>query len=241
MQNCASCGAVAAPDQVKCAYCGARLASVSCPGCFGLIPRGANHCPHCGASAARAERSAELPLPCPRCGDTLASGEVGGIALSDCPACGGIWVDEASFRAICDSASELPSGLGAAAIAAPRVGTGTSETVRYVRCPRCRTLMDRLNFARCSGVIVDVCREHGTWFDHDELRRIVHFLREGGMDLARRRQDRTHEETMRLSAQTRAMRVGADPDMIDGGDVLDSIRAAGRLLGWLGRRRGRGA
>jgi len=42
-----------------------------------------------------------------------------------------------------------------------------------------------VNFARCSGVIVDVCRSHGTWFDAHELHRIVHFIRDGGMDRAR--------------------------------------------------------
>jgi Zn-finger nucleic acid-binding protein len=37
-------------------------------------------------------------------------------------------------------------------------------------------------------VIVDVCREHGTWFDRDELRRIVEFIRDGGFDKARARE-----------------------------------------------------
>ena len=33
--------------------------------------------------------------------------------------------------------------------------------------------MNRVQFANCSHVIVDVCKPHGTWFDRDELRRIV--------------------------------------------------------------------
>jgi hypothetical protein len=45
--------------------------------------------------------------------------------------------------------------------------------------------MHRVNFARCSAVIVDVCKPHGTWFDKDELRRIVEFIRAGGFDKAR--------------------------------------------------------
>jgi hypothetical protein len=32
--------------------------------------------------------------------------------------------------------------------------------------------MNRVNFAEYSGVVVDVCREHGTWFDADERQRI---------------------------------------------------------------------
>jgi len=40
-------------------------------------------------------------------------------------------------------------------------------------------------FAHCSGVVVDVCKAHGTWFDKDELRRIVEFIRAGGLETAR--------------------------------------------------------
>jgi hypothetical protein len=48
--------------------------------------------------------------------------------------------------------------------------------------------MNRVNFANCSQVIVDVCRGHGTWFDKDELRRIVGFIRGGGLEAARARE-----------------------------------------------------
>ena len=34
-------------------------------------------------------------------------------------------------------------------------------------------------------MIVDVCTAHGTWFDKDELRRIVEFIRAGGLEAAR--------------------------------------------------------
>ena len=48
--------------------------------------------------------------------------------------------------------------------------------------------MNRINFARCSGVIVDVCKGHGTWFDHDELREILEFIRGGGLELSRQKE-----------------------------------------------------
>jgi Zn-finger nucleic acid-binding protein len=59
------------------------------------------------------------------------------------------------------------------------------EQVRYLPCPVCASMMNRVNFAHCSHVIVDVCREHGTWFDRDELRQIVEFIRAGGLNQAR--------------------------------------------------------
>ena len=48
--------------------------------------------------------------------------------------------------------------------------------------------MNRSNFARASGVIVDVCKAHGLWFDADELPSIIEFVQKGGMEIARQRQ-----------------------------------------------------
>jgi len=61
--------------------------------------------------------------------------------------------------------------------------------------------MNRVNFANCSHVVVDVCKQHGTWFDRDELRRIVEFIRAGGLESARAREMAELEERRRqLSA-----------------------------------------
>jgi hypothetical protein len=49
--------------------------------------------------------------------------------------------------------------------------------------------MNRVNFARVSGVILDVCPPHGAWFDAGELRAIRTFVRGPGLGrFARRRQ-----------------------------------------------------
>src|SRR5258705_13880277 len=64
--------------------------------------------------------------------------------------------------------------------------------------------MNRINFARCSGVIVDVCKGHGTWFDRDELSRIVEFIRGGGLEAARDKEKAQLEEARReLEAERR--------------------------------------
>src|SRR4051812_43321923 len=54
--------------------------------------------------------------------------------------------------------------------------------------PRVKNLMNRVNFAHTSGVIVDVCTKHGTWFDADELRRVLEFITSGGLEAARARE-----------------------------------------------------
>jgi Zn-finger nucleic acid-binding protein len=48
--------------------------------------------------------------------------------------------------------------------------------------------MNRNNFARSSGVIVDICKQHGVWFDAEELPGIIEFIRRGGLDRQREKE-----------------------------------------------------
>ena len=95
--------------------------------------------------------------------------------------------------------------------------------------------MNRMNFARHSGVIVDVCKSHGTWFDRDELREIVEFIVAGGLDAARDKERTQLElERQRLKERERASvssMTNYQPESErDYGSVLT---AAGDLLRWL--------
>ena len=38
----------------------------------------------------------------------------------------------------------------------------------------------RRNFRKSSGVIIDVCHEHGTWLDANEIEQIAGFILSGG-------------------------------------------------------------
>ncbi len=57
--------------------------------------------------------------------------------------------------------------------------------VRYRPCLRCGKMMNRVNFGKLSGAVIDVCRGHGTFLDAGELHQIVTFIQEGGLDRAR--------------------------------------------------------
>ena len=83
----------------------------------------------------------------------------------------------------------------------------------------------------CSGVVVDICKGHGTWFDREELSRIVEFIRGGGRDAARAREKAALEEERRsleqLSVHGRHSILavaGSDDERRDG------IASAGSLL-----------
>src|SRR5258706_7383296 len=186
--NCPMCGAPVPPDATQCGHCGARLATVACPSCFGLIFQGAKFCSHCGAKVEQPEVVAAGKELCPRCRVEMSAVMVGTTNLRECRRCEGLWVDRASFDQICADREKQSAVLGMAAPLPAAEPGGAVETIRYAPCPVCRQLMNRVNFANCSHVIVDVCKEHGTWFDKDELRQIIEFIRAGGLEQARARQ-----------------------------------------------------
>jgi len=191
--NCPMCGAAASSDAPQCEHCGARLATVACPKCFGMMFTGAKFCSHCGAGADRTELAAESHEMCPRCRIPMEAVLIGKANLEECPRCEGVWANTASVKQICEDTEEQTAVLGqAGSIPAPE--DHDIEAIHYVPCPVCKEIMNRVNFANCSHVVVNVCRQHGTWFDKDQLRQIVAFIRAGGFERARRIQIEELEE-----------------------------------------------
>lgn len=201
--NCPMCGAAAESDAAHCLYCSARLATIACPSCFGMMFLGSRHCPRCGATANRAEVSTKDSRRCPRCRVEMQALALGAASLRECERCGGLWVAAAAFEQICADREQQAAVLGSAPLKNERHDSGADAGhVRYVPCPECSQLMNRTNFARCSGVVIDVCKGHGTWFDRDELQRVVEFIRAGGMATSRAREiEQLSEERRRLQQE----------------------------------------
>ena len=110
---------------------------------------------------------------------------IGKAPVRECDRCEGLWLDAPVFQSICADSEQQSVILGDAFTSEHKAAVAHEEQVRYVPCPHCQQLMNRINFAKCSDVIVDVCKQHGTWFDRDELRQIIEFIRGGGMQLTR--------------------------------------------------------
>lgn len=56
-----------------------------------------------------------------------------------------------------------------------------AQPVRYIPCVLCNNLMNRTNFGLVSGVIVDVCKQDGVWFDCGEINKTIAFIESGGL------------------------------------------------------------
>ena len=94
--------------------------------------------------------------------------------------------------------------------------------------------MNRANFARCSGVVVDLCKEHGIWFDRDELSRIIEFIKDGGLELARSK-ERVHleEERRHLEQLKSVIHRNQMPGFFEPERQVTGIASAGGLLRFL--------
>ena len=179
--NCPECGAAVSSDSTQCQYCHALLQTVACPKCMGMMFVGTKFCPHCGANAMEVTVGGESNLACPRCHAKLQGLMVGKTPLHECMSCGGIWIDVGSFDHLCNDAEDQTAASG---LQIPKVSGEISPGVHYLQCPRCHNLMNRLNYAQRSGIIMNVCKNDGIWLDRDELREIIEFIRAGGLTKA---------------------------------------------------------
>ena len=162
--------------------------------------RGSRFCARCGADANRDVVDDATPLACPRCSEPLQALRLGATSVRECAACGGLWVEPSTLQELCD-AREAHAGVMSALAARAPTNTAATDTVRYIPCPRCAKLMNRVNFARSSGVIMDVCRADGVWLDRGELQRVVGFVERGGLAAAREHErQQIVDERRRLEA-----------------------------------------
>ena len=193
--HCPNCGAPAGPELRRCSFCRARLATVGCPSCFALMFDESAFCGRCGAPRRREAHDAPAPR-CPGCREEMQAIAVGGTPLFECGTCDGVWMDAETFEAVCADREAQAAVLHRFPARPPK-----AAAVRYRPCARCGKMMNRVNFARVSGIVVDACKGHGTYLDPGELHALVEFIHSGGMERARARQLEELEERERRAAE----------------------------------------
>jgi Zn-finger nucleic acid-binding protein len=196
--HCQSCGASVGENDLRCPYCNSQLATLACPKCLGTVSVNASHCPRCGAEIRRHEDAAS-DLACPGCKAKLFHTSVGEAHLDQCHACGGVWVAQTEFEKMAADREERGEVLGTLPGDGPRQEIKLEE-VHYRPCPACAKLMNRTNYGHTSGVVLDLCKEHGLWFDRDKLRKVLQFIEGGGLEKNRAREVQELEEQRHQAA-----------------------------------------
>lgn len=204
---CPHCGAGVSPTGSRCAHCSSELLLKACPRCTSRVFHGHKHCPACGAGLDVAATDAtHADRPCPRCSHAMHPRRVGDVVIDECAACLGVFLDQIAIqRIIVDRAQARAEALLGALPRSETSALPAAGQKMYLKCPLCSTVMNRKLFAAGSGVIIDVCRVHGTFFDVGELPLIIDFVMKGGLDLAQKKElERLREAARRESAQMQA-------------------------------------
>lgn len=176
MANCSNCSAPLPPDSLICEYCGSRN---------DVDLRGVHH---------YTTHECDTKRTCPRCDIPLGTIDLnieGRFLIERCDRCLGLFFDPNELETLLDATVEKVFLIDRRRLDAI---TGNArpegEAIRYLKCPVCARLMNRVNFGARSGVIVDRCRDHGVWLDGGELRRLLEWAKAGGrlLDLEKREQ-----------------------------------------------------
>jgi Zn-finger nucleic acid-binding protein len=149
----------------------------------------AERCSVCAASsdarnrAAPKRRAVLSACTCPRCGDALTQEDMEGTAALMCPACQGMFFPAAALEAVLNklrATCDPTDAESALKDFKDRFRRELPDAVRYKQCPVCDAPMLRQNYGAVSGVITDVCNDHGTWVDGQAFAELADFIVRGG-------------------------------------------------------------
>ena len=177
--QCPVCGAFAREGERACRHCQSAIATVRCGHCFELSSPSDLHCRGCGLELGLSPVPADAGQDCPDCKLPLRAFEAGAGRLLACEGCGGQMVTHGLLRALVQQREAL--GRAALSVVGVPRGNPLQDRVRYRPCPGCGSFMNRKNFGGTSGIVVDVCSIHGTFFEAGELPRVLAFVQRGGL------------------------------------------------------------
>jgi Zn-finger nucleic acid-binding protein len=90
-----------------------------------------------------------------------------------------MWIGLESFH---DLLVGEARGNQGASVSHRRPAARPVEVKRYRSCPECRQLMVPRQVGK-SGIVVDICGQHGIWLDCDELSHLIAWMRAGGLEV----------------------------------------------------------
>ena len=110
-----------------------------------------------------------------------------GAPVHECEKCKGIWVDFVDEKALLQIKPEAFTVDELRRLRTLYKPLGKLEEARLRACPVCKELMYRRNWGGYSGVVVDRCEQHGTWYDEGEIEKIREYVQLGGVEFEKLR------------------------------------------------------
>jgi Zn-finger nucleic acid-binding protein len=120
---------------------------------------------------------------CPQCDVALVDQDWEGVTVLQCGECSGTFFPPRALETTLDKLRAACEGHDFASVVQEfkdRYRRSIPQTLRYKGCPVCGEIMVRRNYARVSGVIIDVCGPHGIWVDQAAFGGLTDFVSRGG-------------------------------------------------------------
>lgn len=167
MSECRFCSAPVDRRKGFCGYCSSRLELDLHGGLEYRLyePESERICPHC-----------DVPLT------TIDLKIDKKFLIEKCNQCKGLFFDPGELEMLMDRSVSDVFHIDQGKLAALQTKhfKARGKEFKYIKCPSCRTIMNRRTFGYKSGVIVDHCNKHGYWLDEGELRQLQEWKKAGG-------------------------------------------------------------
>lgn len=166
MANCKSCAAPLPANINRCIYCGVRN-DVDLQGKhqYTITTLASDRpCPHCKIVL----QTIRLDLKEP-------------FYIERCYSCYGLFFDPGEIEILLESSVSNIFSINTEHIDnINKDRYQKSKKIKYVECPVCHILMNRVNYSHRSGVIIDQCIKHGVWLDNGEITHLMEWKKAGG-------------------------------------------------------------
>ncbi|WNB74312.1 zf-TFIIB domain-containing protein [Methylomonas koyamae] len=215
MARCATCSAPLAANTQVCRYCGVRN-DIDLHGKqdFRVVDAGRRRqCPQCGIGL-----------------QTVALNREADLHIERCAQCFGLFFDPGELEALLDGSVAQVADFNLPLLQnINRERYQPERPVKYLRCPVCQVLMNRMLYGYQSGVVVNRCRSHGVWLDNGQVSHLLEWKRAGGQLLDRKktaeRQARAGGETAKRAFSSEYAAASSGRAASGESEVLEAIAA----------------
>ena len=113
---------------------------------------------------------------CPRCWGALELLDIDGVKIDRCGSCRGIFLDKYELNRLNALTSEAAECLNDGVAGHSTIQT--PDASKKIKCLRCSSVMQTVNFSYTSGILIDHCPAcESVWLDNGELAKILEFLK----------------------------------------------------------------
>ena len=162
----------------------------TCKHCSAPLPSKSIICEYCGVrnDIELKKKHANIKLPksqrtCPDCMIYLDSVDIGKntrFIVEQCERCYGLFFDSYELGNLIEQSVSQSYFVDHHKLHSLLQHPLHKDKIIYRKCPVCSKIMHRKNYLGRSGVVTDVCVEHGIWLDAGELKQIQEWTALGG-------------------------------------------------------------